>query len=166
MPRCGTDFRKGWRGRRRGCERERWFGMIARRSSGIAGVRGCAAPAHCRARLRVQKESSPAGHERELLPARGEKKHGGKPAVLFCFFRFEPNAAYSATGAPTGQTPAQAPHSMQVSALISYLPLPSEIADTGHSASQAPQLMQASVILYAMGNTPPFDATSLYQYAA
>ncbi len=64
------------------------------------------------------------------------------------------------------RAPAQAPHSMQVSALISYLPLPSEIADTGHSASQAPQLMQASVILYAMGNTPPFDATSLYQYAA
>ena len=43
--------------------------MIARRSSGIAGVRGCAAPAHFRARLRAQKESIPAGHERELLPA-------------------------------------------------------------------------------------------------
>ena len=30
VPLCGTDFREGWRGRRRGCERERWFGMIAR----------------------------------------------------------------------------------------------------------------------------------------
>ena len=77
MPYCGTDFRKGWRGRRRGCERERWFGMIARRSSGIAGVRGCAAPAHFRVRLRVQKESSPAGHERELLPAEGRVKQIG-----------------------------------------------------------------------------------------
>ena len=80
----------------------------------------------------------------------GCKKARRKTCRAFLFFRFEPNAAYSATGAPTGQTPAQAPHSMQVSALISYLPLPSEIADTGHSASQAPQLMQASLIAYAM----------------
>ena len=71
VPHCGTDFRKGWIGRRRGCEGERWFGMIARRSSGIAGVRGCAAPAHFRARLRVLKGSTPASHERELLPAGG-----------------------------------------------------------------------------------------------
>ena len=48
--------------------------MIARRSSGIAGVRGCADPAHFRARLRAQKGSSPAGHERELLPAEGRVK--------------------------------------------------------------------------------------------
>ena len=69
VPHCGTDFRKGWRGRRRGCEREEGVRLAAWRSSGISGVRGCAVPAHFRARLRVLKESSPAGHERELLPA-------------------------------------------------------------------------------------------------
>ena len=57
---------------------------------------------------------------------------------------------YSSTGAPTGQTPAQAPQPMQVSASITYLPSPAEIADTGHSASQAPQEMQSAVILYAI----------------
>ena len=56
----------------------------------------------------------------------------------------------SRAGAPTGQTPAHAPHSMQVSASISNLPSPSEIALTGHSAAQAPQEMQSSEILYAI----------------
>ena len=57
---------------------------------------------------------------------------------------------HSALGAPTGHTPAQAPHSMQVSASMTYLPSPSEIAPTGHSAAQAPQAMHSSEILYAM----------------
>jgi hypothetical protein len=39
---------------------------------------------------------------------------------------------------------------MQRSALISYLPSPSEIASTGHSPAQAPQEMQSSEIMYAM----------------
>lgn len=64
---------------------------------------------------------------------------------------------YSAEGAPTGQTPAQAPHSIQVSASITYLPSPSEIALTGHSASQAPQLMHSSLITYAMEIAPPIS---------
>ena len=57
---------------------------------------------------------------------------------------------HSALGAPTGHTPAHAPHSMQVSASMTYLPSPSEIALTGHSAAQAPQAMHSSEILYAM----------------
>lgn len=57
---------------------------------------------------------------------------------------------YSALGAETGHTPAHAPHSMQVSASITYLPSPSLIALTGHSAAHAPQLMQSSEILYAI----------------
>ena len=50
---------------------------------------------------------------------------------------------YSWTGAPTGQVSAQAPHSMQVSALISYLPSPSVMASTGQPAAQAPHAMQS-----------------------
>ena len=57
---------------------------------------------------------------------------------------------YSAAGAPTGQTSAQLPHSMQVSGLISYLPSPSKIASTGHSAAHAPQEIHSLLILYAI----------------
>ena len=57
---------------------------------------------------------------------------------------------YSALGAPTGHTPAQAPHSTQASASIWYFPSPSEIALTGHSPAHAPQLMQSSEIIYAI----------------
>ena len=57
---------------------------------------------------------------------------------------------YSCTGAPTGHVLAQAPHSIHVSASITYFESPSLIALTGHSAAHAPQLMQSSVILYAM----------------
>lgn len=53
-------------------------------------------------------------------------------------------------GAPTGQVSAHAPHSVQVSASITYFPSPSEIALTGHSASHAPQEMQSSFITYAI----------------
>ena len=60
------------------------------------------------------------------------------------YFRFGFN--YSAAGAETGHTPAHAPHSMQESASITYLPSPAEIQETGHSASQAPQLMHSSEI--------------------
>jgi hypothetical protein len=59
-------------------------------------------------------------------------------AVSICF--------YEGLGAPTGQTSAQAPHSMQVSASIMYWLSPWEIALTGHSASHAPQLMHSSLI--------------------
>ena len=62
-------------------------------------------------------------------------------------------ANYACCGAPTGQTSAQAPQSIHVSASITYLPSPSEIAPTGHSPAQAPQLMHSSEILYAIINT-------------
>jgi hypothetical protein len=75
-------------------------------------------------------------------------------AVFFCFVR-----DYSSEGAPTGQTPAQAPQLTQTSALISNLPSPSEIAPTGHSAAQAPQLMQASEITYAILFSPLYKVT-------
>jgi hypothetical protein len=53
---------------------------------------------------------------------------------------------------------------MQVSASISYLPSPSEIAETGHASAQAPQAMQASVILYAiLGHLHVFDTYILTQ---
>lgn len=66
--------------------------------------------------------------------------------------------SYSGCGAPTGQTLAHVPQSMQVPASITYLESPAEIQDTGHSASQAPQLMHSSEIMYAIGRTPPcFD---------
>jgi len=51
---------------------------------------------------------------------------------------------YSAAGAETGHVPAQAPQSIHVSASITYLPSPSEIAPTGHSPAHAPQLMHSS----------------------
>ena len=57
---------------------------------------------------------------------------------------------YSSTGAPTGQVSAQAPQLMHSSALITYLPSPSEMQETGHPSAQAPQLMHSSVILYAI----------------
>lgn len=57
---------------------------------------------------------------------------------------------YACAGAPTGQTPSQAPHSMQASGSISYLSAPSEIAPTGHSAEQAPHEMHSSEIAYAI----------------
>ena len=47
--------------------------------------------------------------------------------------------AYSAAGAPTGHTSAQAPQSMHFSASITNLPSPSEIASTGQPSAQAPQ---------------------------
>ena len=53
-------------------------------------------------------------------------------------------------GAPTGQTSAQAPHSMQVSASITYFVSPSDIASTGQSPAQAPQEMHSSEIIYAI----------------
>ena len=53
-------------------------------------------------------------------------------------------------GAPTGHTPAQAPHSTQASASITYFPSPSEIAPTGHSPAQAPHITQSSEIIYAI----------------
>lgn len=58
--------------------------------------------------------------------------------------------SYASAGAPTGQVPAHAPQEIHSSALISYLPSPSEIALTGHSASQAPQEIHSSLIWYAI----------------
>ena len=75
-----------------------------------------------------------------------------KKKKRFGFFFFHYSCGF---GAPTGHTPAQAPHSIQRFGSISYFPSPSLIASTGHSAWQAPQLMQSSLIQYAIGNTPP-----------
>ena len=62
---------------------------------------------------------------------------------------FNPN--YSAGfGAATGQTEAQAPQSMQISASITWMLLPSVIASTGHAAIHAPQLTHYSLIKYAI----------------
>jgi hypothetical protein len=58
---------------------------------------------------------------------------------------------YSSAGAPTGQASAQAPQLMHSSALITYLPSPSEMQETGQPSAQAPQLMHSSEILYAIG---------------
>ena len=65
---------------------------------------------------------------------------------------FSSKSNYASEGAPTGQVPAQAPQLTQVSASITYLPSPSEIAFTGHPSAQAPQAMQSSEITYAMLN--------------
>ena len=60
---------------------------------------------------------------------------------------------YSSCGAPTGQTPSQAPQDTQASSSITYLPSPSEIALFGHSSAHAPHMMQSSEILYAIKYT-------------
>ena len=73
-----------------------------------------------------------------------------KISSSLCGTAYRPFFDHSALGAPTGHTPAQAPHSTQASASIAYLPSPSEIAPTGHSAAQAPQLTQSSEIIYAI----------------
>ena len=63
--------------------------------------------------------------------------------------------------APTGQTPAQEPHSMQEPASISKWSLPIAIAPTGQVASQAPQLRQSLLITYAMEHTSSHDTPIL-----
>ena len=60
------------------------------------------------------------------------------------------NQNYSWLIAPVGQTPAQVPQSIQVSASISNLLSPAEIALTGHSGSQVPQFTHESEITYAI----------------
>jgi hypothetical protein len=90
---------------------------------------------------------------KNLTAACRNKKQLRLPGAVFLSFD------YSALGAPTGQTSAQLPHSMQTSGLISYLPSPSAIASTGHSAAHAPQEMHSSVILYAIVCTSSLDFT-------
>lgn len=75
---------------------------------------------------------------------------------LRIFLLYYVYAYASGFGAPTGQTDAHAPHSIQQSASITKIPSPSEIQLTGHSASHAPQLIQSSLIRYAIAKTPPF----------
>ena len=52
--------------------------------------------------------------------------------------------SYSGSIASTGQTEAQVPQSMQVSASISYASSPAEIASTGHSPAQVPHEIHVS----------------------
>ncbi len=49
------------------------------------------------------------------------------------------------------------PQSMQRSALMTYKPSPSLIAETVHSPSHAPQLMHSELITYAMLQHPLFS---------
>jgi len=78
------------------------------------------------------------------------KKTTAGPNVAACRLFSDVHGGHQpCCGAPTGQVSAHAPHSVQVSASITYFPSPSEIALTGHSASHAPQEMQSSFITYA-----------------
>ena len=56
----------------------------------------------------------------------------------------------SSTGAETGQTAAQVPHSIHLSESIIYFSSPSDMHSTGQFAAHAPHLIHASVILYAI----------------
>jgi hypothetical protein len=51
---------------------------------------------------------------------------------------------------------------MQVSASMTYLPSPAEIAETGHSLSQVPQEIHSSEITYAMKEHLLYKLSSLY----
>ena len=51
---------------------------------------------------------------------------------------------------------------MQVSASITYLPSPSEMAETGHSSEQAPHATHSSLITYAIMNTSNLLMSLLY----
>jgi hypothetical protein len=66
---------------------------------------------------------------------------------------------YSSAGALTGHASAQEPQLMHSSALITYLPSPSEMQLTGQASAQAPQLMHSSEILYAILKTSIFVVT-------
>jgi hypothetical protein len=70
-----------------------------------------------------------------------QKKAAGMFAggLFHCRYR----SSYAAEIALTGQVSTQAPQSMQVSASMLCLPLPSAIAFTGHESTQAPQLVQS-----------------------
>jgi hypothetical protein len=67
-----------------------------------------------------------------------------RPSLLlnnFCPYSF---------GAPTGQVDAHAPHSIQVSGSITYLPSFSVIAETGQADAHEPHPTHSSPILYAI----------------
>ena len=84
-------------------------------------------------------------HPPSLLSGKKKSPQGTSPRRLRFSEMFRPEAQPS-WGAPTGQVPAQAPQSMQVSGSITYLPSPSEIAPTGQSLAQAPQAIHSSLI--------------------
>ena len=69
------------------------------------------------------------------------------PAVSVCY---QAKTAYSATIAPVGQAPSQAPQSMQAPASTTATPSSTFTAPTGQAPSQAPQPMHASVTLCAI----------------
>ena len=92
--------------------------------------------------------SLPAVKDIHLMPDFRHKPQGRKKPPpkgrrrIFAGWR----VSYASWGAETGQVPAQAPQEMQVSASMTYLPSPSEIAETGHSSAHAPHAMQSSLI--------------------
>lgn len=91
----------------------------------------------------------------------GEKSGRNKiPPLLMVTIR----KSYCGFGAPTGQTPAQEPQSMQVAASMTILPSPSEIALTGHCGSQAPQLIHSSLITYAIIKNSSFTKCVISLY--
>lgn len=73
-----------------------------------------------------------------------------KNASLFCCLNNIRTWKLFLLIAPAGHPSAQAPHSMHVSASITYCPSPSLIAPAGQVPSQAPQEIQASEITYAI----------------
>ena len=83
----------------------------------------------------------------DVKKLRNAKKELFKKPVDFLNSPFFVFLNYSCSGAPTGHTEAQAPHSRHALASITYELSPSEMQLTGHSEAQAPQLMQASLIL-------------------
>ena len=100
-------------------------------------------------RPRLRLAFTPKGSLPEGVP-RTQKKLLQTEQLFLCVF------PYASAGAPTGQTPAQAPQEMQVSASITYLPSPSLMAETGHSSAQEPQATHSSLITYAMISTSMF----------
>jgi hypothetical protein len=62
---------------------------------------------------------------------------------------------YASVIAPTGQSPAHVPQSIQSASLIAYTPPSFTIQPVGQLPSQAPHPMQSAVILYAIVKTPP-----------
>ena len=69
------------------------------------------------------------------------------PSTVFLRTRY-------ALGASTGQTPAQAPQSMQASAFTTATPFSTATAPTGQAPSQAPQPTHASETLCAIIKSP------------
>ena len=88
------------------------------------------------------RRPAPAGKKR---PDTGKGSRKCSSPLSFGFFR-----NYSSTIEPVGHVAAQVPQPRHASASISYLSSPSVIAPTGHSPAQAPHFTQPSLITNAI----------------